>query len=228
MTTHATIETLLAGTPLFGNLAPEELKSFARGSREFSAEKGEILFHRGDSCHGFHLIIRGQVKIGFVSPQGNEKVIEILGAGQTFGEALMFMDKPYMVFAQALADSHFVHIAKTTVFEELESHPAFARKMIASLSMRLHHLVADVESYALHSGKQRVIGYLLRELTDCAQTQDQLVVTLPASKGTIASRLNLTQEHFSRILHELSESGLIRVERRQIHIPSVKKLSSAE
>ncbi len=223
MTTHATIETLLAGTPLFGNLAPEELKSFARGSREFSVEKGEILFHRGDSCHGFHLIIRGQVKIGFVSPQGNEKVIEILGAGQTFGEALMFMDKPYMVFAQALADSHFVHIAKTTVFEELESHPAFARKMIASLSMRLHHLVADVESYSLKSARERIVGYLLREVPH-DHTSQSAVVTLPTNKGIIASRLNLTQEHFSRILHELSDEGLIRVEGKRIHIADLRRM----
>jgi hypothetical protein len=49
-------------------------------------------------------------------------------------------------------------------------------------------------------------------------------VTLPTNKGVIASRLNLTQEHFSRILHELSEKGLIVVEGRRIHIPDVEKL----
>jgi CRP-like cAMP-binding protein len=49
-------------------------------------------------------------------------------------------------------------------------------------------------------------------------------VTLPTNKGVIASRLNLTQEHFSRILHELSEKGLIVVEGRKIHIPDVGKL----
>ena len=41
-----------------------------------------------------------------------------------------------------------------------------------------------------------------------------------SGKGVIASRLNLTQEHFSRILHELSESGLITVDGRTIRIPS--------
>lgn len=218
------LESQLASLPLFSNLTPEELSRFAHGSREFSASKGDILFHRGDACNGFHLIVRGQVKIGFLSPQGNEKVIEILGPGQTFGEAIMFMDKPYMVFAQALADSHFVLISKATVFAELENHPGFARKMIASLSMRLHHLVADVESYSLHSGKQRIIGYLLREAPDVSEGVNSMTVTLPTNKGTIASRLNLTQEHFSRILHELTEEGLIRVERRQIHIPDINRL----
>ena len=40
----------------------------------------------------------------------------------------------------------------------------------------------------------------------------------------IASRLNLTQEHFSRILHELSEKSLIVVDGRRIHISNVELL----
>jgi CRP-like cAMP-binding protein len=231
MSTHTetdSIEDLLSRVPLFNGLTPEELSRFARGSREMSALKGEILFHRGDPCTGFHLIVRGQVKIAFTSPQGGEKVIEILGPGQTFGEAIMFMDKAYMVFAQTLADSHFVHISKATVYQELERDPGFARKMIASLSMRLHHLVADVESYSLHSGRQRIIGYLLRDMPDSPEGTNTVSVVLPTSKGTIASRLNLTQEHFSRILHDLAAEGLIRVERRTIHIPDVKRLIAYE
>lgn len=221
------VETLLAQTPLFGKLAPEELKRLIHGSREFAASKGEILFHRGDPCNGFHFIISGQVKIGFTSPQGSEKVIEILGAGQTFGEAIMFMDKPYIVFAQTLADSQLLHFSKATIFAEIERDPSFARRMIASLSLRLHHLVADVESYSLHSGKQRIIGYLLREVAE-NDFSNSVCITLPTSKGTIASRLNLTQEHFSRILHELASDGLIEIERRQIRIPDLRRLSAFE
>ena len=94
--------------------------------------------------------------------------------------------------------------------------------MIASLSMRLHHLITDVESYSLHSGRQRIIGYLLRD--NMESDAKSLTVTLPTSKGVIASRLNLTQEHFSRILHELQENGLITVQGRKIGIPNVEKL----
>ena len=115
-----------------------------------------------------------------------------------------------------------LHISKTAILEELNNDPRLGRKMIAGLSMRLHHLISDVESYSLHSGRQRIIGYLLREYP--AQGEKSITVTLPTNKGIIASRLNLTQEHFSRILHELSEKGLIVVEGRKIHIQEVEKL----
>ncbi len=222
------IEALLTHIPLFNGLAPEEIARIAHGTREIHASKGDILFHKGDACNGFHLLVYGQVKLAFTSQQGNEKVVEILTQGQSFGEAIMFMEKPYIVFAQALTDSLLLHVSKHAVFDELARDRNLCRKMLAGMAMRLHQLMNDVESYSLHSGKQRIIGYLLRELAEEDQNGINVAVTLPTNKGVIASRLNLTQEHFSRILHELSELGLIVVEGRKIHIPSVANLRKHE
>ncbi len=221
------IEALLTHIPLFNGLAPEEISRIARGTREIHASKGDILFHKGDPCNGFHLLVYGQMKLAFTSQQGSEKVVEILSQGQSFGEAVMFMEKPYIVFAQALTDSLLLHISKNVVFDELSRDHNLCRKMLAGMAMRLHQLMNDVESYSLHSGKQRIIGYLLREIPD-AETADKVAISLPTNKGIIASRLNLTQEHFSRILHELTDLKLIVVEGRTIHIPSVVKLRKHE
>ena len=216
------IAALLSHVPLFSGLEADEINRIARGTREINAAKGDILFHKGDLPTGFHLVVYGQIKLAFSSSQGSEKVVDIMGQGQTFGEAVMLMDKPYMVYAQTLKDSQLLHISKNAILDELEKDPKLGRKMIASLSMRLHHLITDVEAYSLHSGRQRIIGYLLRDATESEATS--LVVTLSTNKGVIASRLNLTQEHFSRILHELTEAGLIVVEGRKISISDVQKL----
>lgn len=222
------VEALLTHIPLFNGLAPEEISRIARSTREIHASKGDILFHKGDACTGFHLLVYGQVKLAFTSQQGSEKVVEILQQGQSFGEAVMFMDKPYIVFAQALTDSLLLHVSKQAVFDEIERDHNLCRKMLAGMAMRLHQLMNDVESYSLHSGKERIIGYLLRELPDEDSNGTNVAITLPTNKGVIASRLNLTQEHFSRILHELTELGLIAVEGRKIHIPSVANLRKHE
>ena len=225
--TPINIEALLSHVPLFNGLAPAEIAKIARGTREIHASKGDILFHKGDPCNGFLLVVYGQIKLAFTSPQGSEKVVEIVGQGQSFGEAIMFMEKPYIVFAQALSDSLLLHISKSVIFEELERDPSVCKKMIAGMAMRLHQLMGDVESYSLHSGKQRIIGFLVREVP-AEEHGKNITITLPTNKGIIASRLNLTQEHFSRILHELSELGLIVVEGRRIHIPDIDKLRSHE
>jgi CRP-like cAMP-binding protein len=227
MTPVTDLEKLLSAQALFSGLLPEEVARIARGMKKIHLDRGDILFNKGDECNGFHLLISGQIKLALTSPQGYEKVVEIISPNQTFGEALMFMEKPYIVSAQALAESFLLHFSKSVVFDELEHDPMLARKMIAGLSMRLHQLVVDVEDYSMHSGKQRIIGYLLREVAD-NESGNEAVVSLPISKGTIASRLNMTQEHFSRILHELVGLGLVTVKGRSVCIPDLGRLRQYE
>jgi len=219
-----TTQAFLSRLPLFEELAAEELDRIAAGTTELHVPRGEIVFNRGDPCVGFHLVVYGQVKLAFLSPHGGEKVVEIVAPGYSFGEALMFMGKPYIVMAQTLSDSLLLHVSKKVVFDEIDRDPAFARKMLAGLSRRLHGLISDVESYSMQSGTERVIGYLLRQDEDQARSTAPHVLTLPTSKAIVASRLNVTPEHFSRILHELSEKGLISVEGREIRIVDAAKL----
>lgn len=220
------IPALLGRTPLFQGLSATELAAIAAGTREVKLTRNSVLFHRGDPSDGFFLLIYGQIKLAFISPQGGEKVVELIGTGQTFGEAVMFMDKPYPVTASALADCQLVHIDKAVLFAELDHDPQLARKMLAGMSMKLHKMLADVESYSLQSARERVIGYLLREIPEDTPNDQPVAITLPTSKGTIASRLNITQEHFSRILHDLENNQLIRIAGRSITINDLKTLQT--
>ena len=137
----------------------------------------------------------------------------------------MFLDQPYRISAESLTDSKLIHISKGTVLAEIERDPRFACRIIASLSRRLSHFMNDVEGYTLRSGTQRVIAYLLKQLPEESQA-DQSAITFPAQKGIIASHLNLTQEHFSRILHELAAAGLVEVRGRVVRILDARELRS--
>lgn len=218
------IEQFLVNLPLFSDLTSEEIQRIAGGTRRIYAAKGEMLFTRGERCEGFHVVLYGQVKLFVTSPQGSEKVIEIMGPGISFGEAILFMDSPYVVSAQALKDSLLLHVSKSVVFEEIERDPRFARRLLAGMSRKLHQLVRDVEAYSLRSGLERVIGYLLRDDALSDGSARSASVTLPANKMIVASRLNLTPEYFSRILHELAGAGLIVMEGRSVTVPDIERL----
>ncbi len=216
-------QAFLANLPMFSEMQSAELDRIAAGTHIAYAQKGETICHRGDPCTGFHAVVYGQVKLAFTSPQGDEKVLEIIGPGQSFGEALMFIEQPYIVFAQALADTMLLHVSKHVVFAELDRDHGFARRMLSGLSRRLHGFVRDVEAYTLRSGTERVIGYLLANVRNGA-AEPQPRVELSAGKSVIASRLNMTPEHFSRILHDLSAAGLIAVEGRSVRVLDLERL----
>ena len=216
----------LSVLPLFTDLNRPELERLALGCQLRRLSRGDTVFRVGEACEEFHVTVTGQVKLYALSPAGQEKVIELVGPGNSFAEALMFTGKPYIVNAQALTDTLLLTVKKEAVVGEIERDPRFAMRMLAGISRRLHGLVHDVEAYALHSGMQRVIGYLLRDqvVEDCA-TGEVVIVSLPVSKATIASRLSLTPEYFSRVLHELEAAGLVRIDKRDVHILDPKSLA---
>jgi CRP-like cAMP-binding protein len=213
--------------PLFSDLSAEERTRLAGGCNLKRFTRGEMVFRTGDICDAFYVVILGQVKLFVSAPYGQEKVIEIVGPGRSFAEAMMFLEVPYILNVQSLTDSLLMCVCKKTVFSEIEKDPRFALRMLAGISRRLHGLVQDVEAYALHSGMQRLIGYLLRDVEDTSATQTAAVtVSLPVSKATIASRLSLTPEYFSRVLHELEAEGLIAIDKRDVRILDVQRLAS--
>lgn len=214
----------LAVLPLFSDLDRPELERLAAGCQLRRLGRGDMVFRVGELCESFHVTVTGQVKLFAVSPAGQEKVIELIGPGNSFAEALMFMDKPYFINAQALTDSLLLSVGKAAVLKEIEADPRFALRMLAGMSRRLHGLVRDVQAYALDSGVQRIIGYLLRDQDDGAPDAP-LHVTLPVSKATVASRLSITPEYFSRVLHELEDAGLVAVDKREITILDAARLA---
>jgi CRP-like cAMP-binding protein len=213
--------------PLFQEMDGDELKRLAEGCSLARLVRGDMVFRVGEPCEAFHVTVTGQVKLFVVSQAGQEKVIEIVGPGHSFAEALMFTGRPYIVNAQALADSLVLSIGKQAVIDEIGRDSRFALRMLAGISRRLHGLVHDVQAYALHSGAQRVIGYLLRDtVADESHGDEPFTVTLPVSKATIASRLSLTPEYFSRVLHEFEAAGLVRIDKRDVHILDPKRLAT--
>lgn len=217
----------LATLPLFSNMRDEELQRLATGCQLRRVERGKVIFRTGDPCHEFHVNVLGQVKLFVISPAGTEKVVELVGPGDSFAEAVMFMGVPYVLSAQTLTDSLILSIEKDVVLREIGASPEFALRMLAGLSRRLHGLIKDVEAYALHSGVQRVIGYLLGDrMTESDAASEAITVSLPVSKAAIASRLSLTPEYFSRVLNELETAGLIQVDKRDIHITDTARLAN--
>lgn len=210
--------------PLFRDLKVGELEAIGAASIEQRVTAGTVLFRREDPCDGFHVIVVGRVKLALLAPAGAEKVIEILGPGQSFGEAAMFLGKRHLLYAEALADSLLLFIRGSAMLEAIGRNPELARRMLDEMSQRLRSLVVDIEAYTMKSATERVTGYLLAALPGEVDSRQPADIQLAASKSVLASRLNITREHFSRILHDLSQSGLIRVSGRTIRILDLARL----
>lgn len=222
--TRHSIAEILSRQPLFRGLSEGELAQISAGCREYRVGKNEVIFQKGDWPEGMHVVVMGQVKLALPSAQGMEKVVHLCGPGDTFGEAVVFLDRPYPVNAQATADSLLLLVSKRCLVDAMEGSTMLCRKMMASLSSRLHELLGDMETCMLRSSVQRVVCFLAQSAPPGEGSN--YAVSLTASKQNVASRLNLAPETLSRVLGQLTEAGLIQVKGRVIHVLDRERLTA--
>ena len=220
----------LRNLPLFQDAPAPLLRRLLSSARTLSLARGDILFKAGEPAEGMYALVKGQIKVFARADNGQEKVIEVVTAPACVGESLLCTEGcgqlravEHVSHAAALSEALVLMLPREALMREMATDPALTVRLLADVSGRLNSLVRDIEAVTLQTAAQRVVGYLLRAQTCPAAS---CTVSLPASKGTIASLLSVTPEHFSRILHDLQARGLISVQRREIVIPDVQRLAA--
>jgi CRP-like cAMP-binding protein len=217
-------QAFLAALPLFKALDEATLARLAGATVTRRLARGEHVFRKGDAATAMYVVVHGEIRLMAHSPARGERLTGVVGPGRSFGEPVMFLERPALVDAEAASDALVLQLPKEAVFAEIERNPRFARRIIASLSQRIESLVHEIERHAQGSGRARLVDYLVRRAGDGPGARQ---FTLPATKAAIATQLGLTPEHFSRLLHELAAGGWLEVRGRRIGVPDVARLAAA-
>lgn len=207
---------------LFRALAPAALTRLALKATSLSLARGNYLHRSGERCAGLYIVVNGRVMLSIGAPRGASKVIELIGPGGHIGLAAVVLGVPESVTAETLADSTLLLIPREALLACAAENSEFALQLIAALSRQVCGLISDIEAFSLRSGRERVANYLLQ--IAASNGEPPRPVTLPAKKSVIASRLSLTPEYFSRMLHELIATGTIAVDGRQITVLDPNRL----
>lgn len=214
-------ETALRGIPGFLGLPRADLDRIASVAVTKRRRKREILFAQGDPGEGFFVVVAGRVKIYKMSPEGKEVILHICGPGDHFAQAALFSDGCYPAWAQALSDCELLLFPRTAFLDLIGREPQLALSMLGALSMRMRQITAQVEGLALKEVPGRLASYLM--YLDEEQG-NPTAVALDTSKGQLAAMLGTTPETLSRIFADMTERGLLRVERSAVTLTDVPAL----
>ncbi len=206
---------IIENVPLFNGLPAEHMEDVRRIALEKTYGRGETIFLDGDDGDGFYVVLEGKVKVSKVSVEGKEQILHIFGPGEPFGEVPVFTGKPFPANAQALSKSVLAFFPKNRFISLINSNPSLALNMLAVLSTRLRQFTVQVENLSLKEVPERLAAYLLFLSSEQGGTDE---VTLPISKGQLASLLGTIPETLSRIFSKMSTGGLIAVGGKNIRI----------
>ncbi len=207
----------------FSILDDQQLQQVLATTRVISLDEGGRLFDLGQPAERFYLLLKGQIKLFRVSPEGHEKIIELMGPGKLFAEAVPFLpQKRYPVNAAALTDSVLYGFDNNTLLTLLRGSNDLCLVLLGKLSMRLHQQVNEIDKLTLQNATLRVVGYLLERLPN--SRAESAVIDLAVPKQSIASRLSITPETFSRILNSLARAGIVTLQGRSVGIHDTARL----
>lgn len=213
--------TMLMATPLFRAMGPDIVRSVIQSRAAQHFERGAQIFQQGDPANSFFFIFEGWVKLYRQREDGEEVVVTICTAGETFAEGAMFMGGRYPVSAEAVSMARIIRVDGGALRKAIEQQPQLAFDMLAAASAHLRLLVDQIEQLKVQSVPQRIADFLLKQGHADA---GPLTIALPYEKALIANRLGMTPESFSRGLAKLRTLG-VEVERDKVRIAYISKLT---
>jgi CRP-like cAMP-binding protein len=223
--------TLLARCPLFAGVLPDDLRDVARHLRRRRFRRGEVIFHQGDPGDALHIVASGSVKIVLPSAEGEEAIIATVHAGDFFGELALLDGAPRSATAAAVEVTETLSLPRETFLEEIGRSASLRDVLLRSLAGELRRLTGHVEELHFLDLAGRLASRLLslaREAEPGPQPTPQgtLEATLdwPFTQSDLAAMIGATRQSVNRLLSDLVERGLIRIDRDTLVITDLERL----
>ena len=150
---------LIDALPMFSELPDEALSDLAGRVRLRSFAAGKPVVRQGERADAFYVIRRGTLQVVEESPDGDERVLRVLGRGESFGELGLAQAAPRGATVKALEPSEIFEIDKGTfdrLLADMIHVPTFAPTFQEAAELRelpsFSHLEPDELSELLDHG----------------------------------------------------------------------------
>lgn len=208
---------------LFHELEEQQLDTIVKHTRLVQLDEGQVLFEQQRPAREIFMLKSGQIKLARISPEGHEKVIDLISPGNTFAEAIMFSRaRVYPVTATALMESEVLCFDTETYADILHQSTDACFAVMAQMSRRLHWQIAEIDRLTLHNATFRLVAYLLEQIPSTDLDTSRVYLNTP--KHVIASRLSMTPETLSRTFSKLCRDGLIDIGENNVLLKDVGQL----
>ena len=187
----------------------------------------EVVAVYGQPFQGIGIVAEGSVALSRETISGNRILLDVLQAGEIFGEASAFSDTrlwPVTVITQA--DSVILFLPPDKVIGNCanvcRSHSTLITNTLNILSNRVLALNQKIERLSAKSNRGKVCGYLLEIYRLTGNTG----LFVPLKRHELADYLNMPRPSLSREMCLMRDDGLIEFNGRSVwlkNIPALEK-----
>jgi CRP/FNR family cyclic AMP-dependent transcriptional regulator len=216
---------VLKKAPMFAGLEDEAATALSSAMGKLYLNKGDVLFHEGDSEDRLYIVVSGKIKLGRTGSAGRENLLAVLGPGQMFGELSVFDPGPRSTTATAVTACELRTLEHDELLPWLTDRPEVAQGLLRQLAARLRR-ANDVVADLVFSD---VPGRVAKQLLELAQRfgdkrDDGMHVHHDLTQEELAQLVGASRETVNKALADFAARGWIRLEPRSVTILDVERV----
>lgn len=208
----AKLRQLMKHIPLFSSLAPEHIGLLADRMEKRENEAQTILFRENDPGDSFFIVLSGTVKIYRTSPEGDEKILAVFNAGDSFGELSLIDGKPRSATAQTLDDTELVVMSREHFLDMLKTHFDLNLVIMAEIVQRMRDTNDQVSDLMFFDVRTRVIKSLVKLANRFGERSEHtIVVRMPLDRNELSQMAGVKMKELSEVLYDLEDRQLVKM-----------------
>ena len=195
---------------LFAGLEPRELHEVAQFLDIRHYRPGEFIFDMDERVDRLYFLDRGIIKITIVSPDGGERTLDVVGAGDTFGEAFLSGSKHRTAGAQALTAATVRTMTLEAVSNLMRTLPNLSLNFVHTLADLQRRTLARLDAQIQMDRGLRLLAVLLDLAERCGRrTGDNYVLPGELTQGELARMVGLNRSTASVLLNYYRRNGVL-------------------
>ena len=202
---------LLRKHPIFRDLDSDALEQLCRYAKHATLKRGAAIFAKGDPGNSLYAVMSGTVKISISSADGRSAILNLIGAGEIFGEIAVLDSRARTADASANSNCEIFAIDRRDFLPFVRSQPTLAMKLIELLCMRLRWTSDQVEQVILQDLPGRLASALVR-LTDKYKLAPGGGRTIAVTQQEISEMVGMTRESINKQLRVWAGRNWVRLE----------------
>ena len=197
---------------LFTGIAPTDIQKVldCLGAVVKTYDKGNIIFHEGDTTTQFAIVLSGSVQIvntNYIS--GTESIVSTITQGRTFGEVFACAEVPLPVSAICSEQCQVLMIDCKRLTSSCHNSCQFHNQLIFNLVKAIASnnllLQQKIEVTSRRTTRDKLLTYLY----SCAKQQHSNSITIPYDRQQLADYLNVDRSGLSAEISKLSKENIL-------------------
>lgn len=174
--------------------------------------KDEVVVLANEVCNRLMIVIKGSARGEMTDFSGKTIKIEDIEAPRPLAIAFLFgHQNRFPVNITANEDTDLLVFPKESVIRLIMSNKNFLENYLNAISGRSQFLSSKIRFLSFKTIRGKIAHYVLQ-----LAGNDLRIVTIPVSQQQMSEMFGVTRPGLSRVLHEMEDEGLIKIDKRSI------------